>query len=102
MASIIVQAERHSSSYICTINEYIASRRRNIGTGPTFALLEICLELDLPHDVMQHPALVSLNRHATDMILLTNVLDLICSVILVILIIEYIGHVLIQEGVLEQ
>jgi hypothetical protein len=96
--SVVEQAERHSSSYIWAIDEYIASRRDNIGTGPTFALLEICLELDLPHDVMQHPAVVSLNTHATDMIFLTNVVDLIYSPILLILIVEYVGHVLLQEG----
>jgi hypothetical protein len=83
---------------ICTIDEYMASRHDNIGAGCMFALLEICLELDLPHDVMQHPAVVSLNTHATDMIFLTNVVDLIYSPILLILIVEYVGHVLLQEG----
>jgi hypothetical protein len=78
------------------------SRRDNIGAGCMFAMLEICLELDLPHDVMQHPAMVSLNRHATDMIFLTNVFNLIYSAILLILIIDYVGHVLLQEGGLEQ
>jgi hypothetical protein len=97
VASIVVQAERHSSAYICTINEYMAARRDNIGTYPTFVLLEICLELDIPHEVMQHPAIDSLNRHATDMVFLTNVVNLTHSPILLILNIEYIGHVLLQE-----
>ncbi|KAF7982707.1 hypothetical protein HWV62_26552 [Athelia sp. TMB] len=70
--SIVVQAERRSSSYICTIDEYMAARRENIGTSPVFAFIEISKELDLPHHVMQHPAIVSLIKDATDMILLTN------------------------------
>lgn len=71
--SIVLQAERRSSSYICTIDDYMAARRENIGTRPVFAFIEISMELDLPHHVMEHPAIVSLIRDATDMILLTNV-----------------------------
>ncbi|KAF7979340.1 hypothetical protein HWV62_42763 [Athelia sp. TMB] len=72
LGSVVLQAERRSSSYICTIDEYMAARRDNIGSDPSFALLEISLEVDIPHSVMQHPAIVSLNRDTTDMIVLAN------------------------------
>ena len=70
--SIVVQAERRSSLHICTIDEYMAARRENIGTKPVFVFIEISRALDLPDQVMQHPAIVSLIQDATDMILLTN------------------------------
>lgn len=73
IASVILQAERRGSAYICGIEEYMASRRDNIGSDPSFALLEMSLELDVPHEVMQHPFIVSLNRDTTDMIVLANV-----------------------------
>ncbi|KAK7048258.1 isoprenoid synthase domain-containing protein [Favolaschia claudopus] len=70
--SVVEQAERRSNSYICTMKEYLAARRNNIGSYSTFVLLEICLGLDLPHEVMAHPLIVALNRDATDMIILAN------------------------------
>jgi hypothetical protein len=51
----------------------MAARREDIGCFPCFALLEISLDLDLPHEVMDHPAIVSLKRDATDMTWLANV-----------------------------
>lgn len=73
---MVEQAARRSQSYICTVDEYMTARRDNIGSDPTFALMEVCLNLDIPHEVMQHPAMLSLNRDATDMIILTNVCHL--------------------------
>ncbi|KAJ6475658.1 terpenoid synthase [Mycena vulgaris] len=63
------QAARRSTSYICTVDEYMAARCANIGSGsdPSFAFLEISLGVDLPHEVMEHPAIVS---DTTDMIIL--------------------------------
>ncbi|KAJ7753354.1 terpenoid synthase [Mycena maculata] len=72
LASVVEQAERRSKAYICTVDEYMIARRNNIGSDPSFALLEISLGLDLPHEVMEHPAIVSLNRDTTDMIILAN------------------------------
>jgi hypothetical protein len=51
----------------------MAARRDDIGTDPAFVIMEISLGLDLPHEVMKHPAIVSLNRDTTDMVLLWNV-----------------------------
>ncbi|KAF9030695.1 terpenoid synthase [Hymenopellis radicata] len=70
--SVIQQAERRSSSYICTIDEYMLARRDNIGSDPSFAFLEISLNVCLPHEVMEHPAIASLNKDTSDMIVLAN------------------------------
>ncbi|KAK7012921.1 isoprenoid synthase domain-containing protein [Favolaschia claudopus] len=72
LGSVVEQAERRSNSYICTMNEYLAARRNNIGSDPSFVFLEISLQLDLPHEVMEHPLIVALNRDTTDMIILAN------------------------------
>lgn len=71
--SVITQGERRSSKYICTIDEYMLARRDNIGSDPSFALLEISLNLAIPHEVMQHPFIDSLNKDTSDMIVLANV-----------------------------
>lgn len=71
--TVVQQAERRDKSYICTIEEYMASRRYNVGFDPSAVLIEICLELDIPHDVMQHPALVALLDAAANMVTLENV-----------------------------
>ncbi|KZP33092.1 terpenoid synthase [Athelia psychrophila] len=70
--SVVLQAERRSSSYICTVEDYMDDRRDNVGAKPALALLEISLELDLPHSVMEHPAIISLNNDITDMTTLAN------------------------------
>ncbi|KAF8176079.1 terpenoid synthase [Pholiota molesta] len=71
--SVILQAQRRDRSrYICTIEEYMVSRRDNIGSDPSFAFLEISLALDIPHHIMEHPFIVELNRDTTDMIVLAN------------------------------
>ncbi|KAJ7199079.1 terpenoid synthase [Mycena rebaudengoi] len=57
LAAVVQQAEHRSSSYICDPEGYMAVRREDIGSFPCFALLEISLDLDLPHEVMDHPAI---------------------------------------------
>uniref|UniRef100_A0A8H7Y3N7 Terpene synthase n=1 Tax=Psilocybe cubensis TaxID=181762 RepID=A0A8H7Y3N7_PSICU len=71
--SIIIQASRRNNSrYICTFDEYMAARRDNIGSYPCFAFLEMSLNLDIPHEIMEHPTIVQLQKDTTDMILLFN------------------------------
>ncbi|KAJ7301787.1 isoprenoid synthase domain-containing protein [Mycena albidolilacea] len=72
LGSVVQQAERRPASYICSMDEYMASRRLNIGCDPSFVLLEISLDLDLHHEVMEHPAIVSVNSDAQDMVILWN------------------------------
>lgn len=95
LGSVVQQAERRSASYICSMDEYMASRRLNIGCDPSFVLLEISLDLDLPHEVMEHPAIVSVNSDAQDMVILWNV----STTIFFLITTAYIaGHGLLQEG----
>ncbi|KAH9477371.1 Delta(6)-protoilludene synthase [Psilocybe cubensis] len=71
--SVILQASRRDRShYICTIDEYMVARRDNIGSDPSFTFLEMSLEVDIPHHIMEHPTIVRLNRDTTDMIVLAN------------------------------
>ncbi|KAF7361114.1 Terpene cyclase [Mycena sanguinolenta] len=70
--SLVEQAECRSSSYICTIDKYLVARQNNIGAFPVFTFVEIDLGLDLPHEVMEHPMITSLERDAGDMIILDN------------------------------
>jgi hypothetical protein len=72
--SVIIQAQRRDCSrYICTLEECKIARRDNIGTLPSFVFLEICLGLDIPHSVMEHPYIVKLHQDVTDMITFGNV-----------------------------
>ncbi|KAF7374174.1 Terpene cyclase [Mycena sanguinolenta] len=71
--AVVQEAQHRSTSFNCTTDEYMSIRRGSIGSGPAFALMEISLGLDLPHEVMEHPAIVSLIRDASDIIILTNV-----------------------------
>lgn len=70
--SVVEQAVRRATSYVCTLDEYMIARRDNIGSDPSFAFLEVSLGLNLPHFVMEHPTIVALNRDTTDMIILAN------------------------------
>lgn len=71
--SVVLQAERRTKSYVCTIDEYLTARRDNIGSDPSMALLEICLQIDIPHEVMEHPAIASLTSYTADLNTLGNV-----------------------------
>jgi hypothetical protein len=73
MDATILQAKHRSQQYICTPEEYIAARRDNIGVYPCFALVEQSLELNIPHNVMEHPYIQSLNRDACEMAIIDNV-----------------------------
>ena len=95
--SVVRQAASRSTSGLCDIEEYMVARRDNIGCLPLFAVMEASLEIDLSHEVMQHPALLSLNQDATDMTILANVRPnhfVVCDQDIE----TSIGHVLLQEG----
>ncbi|KAJ3559506.1 hypothetical protein NM688_g309 [Phlebia brevispora] len=72
LVSLIQQAERRAQSYICTIDEYLAARYQNIGVIPSIALLEICLEVDIPHEVLEHPAITALTKYTTHLVTIAN------------------------------
>ncbi|KAF7795903.1 hypothetical protein EIP86_007070 [Pleurotus ostreatoroseus] len=70
--SVVLQSERRTNGYICTADEYLAARRDNIGSDPAMVLLELCLEVDIPHEVMEHPAVASLTEYTSYLITLDN------------------------------
>lgn len=72
--SVILQASHRDTRYICTAEEYMISRRDNNGIYPCYALLEMSLGVDIPHQIMEHPTIVALARDAADMITLSNVM----------------------------
>ena len=51
----------------------MVARRNNAGSLPCHVLLEITLGLNIPHEVMQHPAIVSLLKDASDLVIFANV-----------------------------
>jgi hypothetical protein len=53
------------------IQSYFEVRRETIGTRPSFAMLQ--LDMDIPDDIMENPILSELEVCTTDMILLGNV-----------------------------
>jgi Delta6-protoilludene synthase len=70
---VVEQAIDRSGNRIRDIQSYTEVRRRTIGAKPAFALLE--LGLDIPDEVMSHPAIRDMVTAATDMICLSNVSD---------------------------
>ena len=50
---------------------YMAVRRDTVGAKPSFALLE--MDMELPQEVFDHPTLATLRDIATDMLYLANV-----------------------------
>lgn len=72
--SIILQASRRDSArYICTAEEYMVSRRNNIGLYPCLAIMELSLNIDIPQEITEHPTIASLVGNAADMVTLCNV-----------------------------
>ena len=71
--AVIVQAERRSCEYTCTIDEYLAARLDDAAGESCIAFMEICLGVDIPHAVMEHPTLVAMNGYLASLFGLGNV-----------------------------
>ena len=69
--SVVQQAADRTHSYIRDIESYFEVRRNTIGAKPSFALLE--LEMDLPDEVIEHPIIQDLSILTIDMLHLGNV-----------------------------
>lgn len=69
--SVVQQAADRDTKHIRDVESYMVIRRENIGAKPSFALLE--LDMDLPDEVLEHPAVVDLTTWAIDMIIIGNV-----------------------------
>jgi hypothetical protein len=69
--SVVQQAADRKNRHVRTVPEYLEVRRDTIGAKPSFAILE--LDMDLPDEVFKHPVMKELETLAIDMILLGNV-----------------------------
>ena len=71
MYAVVQQAEDRTQNHIRTLDSYLDVRRDTIGAKPSFAILE--LEMDLPDDVFNHPTLENLRTWVIDMLCIGNV-----------------------------
>ena len=69
--SVVQQAADRDNDHHRTIEEYLENRRENIGAWPSFAILE--LALNLPDAVFYHPFIIELTTHVIDLLVLDNV-----------------------------
>ncbi|KAF9448636.1 terpenoid synthase [Macrolepiota fuliginosa MF-IS2] len=70
LQSVVVQARDRSKEHIRNLTDYFDMRRDNIGAKPSFAILE--LSLDLPDFVMDHPSVRTITVSAIDMLIIGN------------------------------
>ena len=68
---VIAETDQRSHSDVPNIDDYISMRRNTSGVKPCFVLLEMGLEI--PDDMIHHPAIEELSILAIDMIALANV-----------------------------
>ena len=69
--SLVTQAADRDKGVCRSINGYLAVRRDNVATRPSFMGLEIAMEL--PDEVFYHPLVVELTSYITDMVIVDNV-----------------------------
>lgn len=70
LESVVLQAADRDCDAEHTVQTYLAQRRDNIGSYPSYAVLE--LALDIPDDVFYHPAMNELSLYATEMLIIDN------------------------------
>ncbi|THH19394.1 hypothetical protein EW146_g1751 [Bondarzewia mesenterica] len=68
--SVVEQAADRSTAHTRDVKSYLNIRRNTIGAKPSFALLE--LDMDLPDDIIQHPAIQNLTMATIDMLCIGN------------------------------
>lgn len=71
MQAVVQQAEDRTYNHVRSLDSYLAVRRDTIGAKPSFAILE--LEMDLPDHVFNHPTLENLRTWVIDMLCIGNV-----------------------------
>ncbi|KAK3936289.1 isoprenoid synthase domain-containing protein [Diplogelasinospora grovesii] len=70
LEGVVHQAELRSKSSIPALQSYFLLRRATIGTGPSFILAEI--DMDIPDEVREHPAIRELETLVTDLVSIVN------------------------------
>ncbi|KAI0052749.1 terpenoid synthase [Auriscalpium vulgare] len=68
--SVVQQAADRDHHYIRTVQEYLEVRRDTIGAKPSFAILEV--GMDIPDEAIEHPIIQEMSILSIDMILLGN------------------------------
>lgn len=58
---------------ILPVDEYITQRRMTGGLRPLFGLVELCLDLEIPEEVINHPILRRMSDTAIDIVHWINV-----------------------------
>lgn len=71
MDAVVQQAEDREKNHIRSLESYLEVRRGTIGAKPSFAIME--LEMDLSDEVFNHPTLQNLRLWAIDMLCIGNV-----------------------------
>lgn len=71
MQSVVQQAADRDVHHVRDVDSYFENRRENIGARPSFAILE--LDMELPDEVLAHSAIVDLTTYCIDMLILGNV-----------------------------
>jgi hypothetical protein len=71
MNAVVQQAEDRTQHHIRSLDSYLDVRRDTIGAKPSFAILE--LEMDIPDHVFNHPTLENLRLWVIDMLCIGNV-----------------------------
>ena len=69
--SVVQQAADRDQKHIRDVESYFDNRRENIGAKPSFALME--MDMNLPDESLGHPVVVDLTTWAIDMIIIGNV-----------------------------
>ncbi|KAK0629554.1 isoprenoid synthase domain-containing protein [Bombardia bombarda] len=70
MHGVAQEAELRARSFIPDFETYFVLRRATIGTGPSFVLAEI--DLDIPDYVRRHPIILELEMLVTDLVAIVN------------------------------
>lgn len=70
---MIYEAQLRTRGEVLSIEEYIVQRRETGGVRPCFELIEACLDLEIPDEVMDHPVLKRMTDAATDHVHWANV-----------------------------
>lgn len=70
MDAVVQQAEDRDDKHVRSIQGYFDVRRNTIGARPSFAILEI--DMDLPDEVFYDPTIVKLTALCIDMLILGN------------------------------
>jgi len=70
LESVVLEAANRNEDTILGIDEYINTRRDNVGTRPSCFPLEA--GLDIPDDVFYHPTIVELSDCVADLVMIDN------------------------------